>query len=69
MPGKGGATAVVCSSFCEEWLAGYNGGPLRAPMMRIPDRLMKSLRAGLEASGLPVTADPDSEFMAGRNPA
>jgi 4-hydroxy-tetrahydrodipicolinate synthase len=30
---------------------------------------MKSLRGGLEASGLPVTNDPDSEFMIGRNPA
>ena len=53
----------------QEWLAGYNGGPLRAPAMRIPDRLMKQLRAGLEASGLPVTPDPDSAFMVGRNPA
>jgi dihydrodipicolinate synthase/N-acetylneuraminate lyase len=53
----------------QEWLAGYNGGPLRAPATRIPDRIMKSLRAGLEAAGLPVTADPDSEFMTGRNPA
>jgi 4-hydroxy-tetrahydrodipicolinate synthase len=53
----------------QEWLAGYNGGPLRAPATRIPDRFMKALRAGLQGSGLPVTADPDSEFMIGRNPA
>ena len=53
----------------QEWLAGYNGGPFRAPAMRIPDRFMTSLRAGLQASGLPVTSDPDSEFMVGRNPA
>ena len=53
----------------QDWLAGYNGGPLRAPAMRVPDRFMKSLRAGLEASSLPVTSDPDSEFMVGRNPA
>ena len=53
----------------QEWLAGYNGGPLRAPAMRIPDRFMKSLRGGLQAAGLPVTDDPDSEFMVGRNPA
>jgi dihydrodipicolinate synthase/N-acetylneuraminate lyase len=51
------------------WLAGYNGGPLRAPAMRAPDRLMRSLRAGLEQSGLPVTDMPDSEYMVGRNPA
>ena len=53
----------------QDWLAGYNGGPLRAPAMRVPDRLMRSLRAGLEAAGLPVTPDPDREFMIGRHPA
>jgi len=53
----------------QDWLAGYNGGPLRHPALRIPDRFMKSLRAGLEASDLPVTADPDKEFIVGRNPA
>lgn len=53
----------------QSWLAGYNGGPLRAPAMRVPDRFMRSLRAGLKESGLPVTSSPDSEFMTGRNPA
>jgi 4-hydroxy-tetrahydrodipicolinate synthase len=52
----------------QEWLAGYNGGPLRQPSLRLPDRLMKGLRAGLRASGLPVTDDPDSEFLVGRTP-
>jgi dihydrodipicolinate synthase/N-acetylneuraminate lyase len=52
----------------QEWLAGYNGGALRQPALRIPDRLMKGLRAGLQASGLPVTDAPDSEFTVGRNP-
>ncbi|MCJ0765552.1 dihydrodipicolinate synthase family protein [Variovorax terrae] len=52
----------------QDWLAGFNGGPLRAPSMRVPDRFMKSLRAGLQASGLPVTADPDAQFMVGRHP-
>jgi 4-hydroxy-tetrahydrodipicolinate synthase len=52
----------------QSWLAGYNGGPLRAPAQRVPDRFMKSLRAGLQASGLPVTDAPDSEFIVGRNP-
>lgn len=52
----------------QDWLAGFNGGPLRAPAMRVPDRLMKTLRQGLVASGLPVTSDPDSAFMAGRFP-
>jgi 4-hydroxy-tetrahydrodipicolinate synthase len=53
----------------QDWLAGYNGGPLRAPAMRAPDRIMRSLRAGLHAAGLPVTDSPDGEFMVGRNPA
>jgi 4-hydroxy-tetrahydrodipicolinate synthase len=52
----------------QDWLAGFNGGPLRAPAMRVPDRIMKTLRQGLVASGLPVTPDPDSAFMVGRHP-
>jgi len=51
-----------------DWLAGFNGGPLRAPAPRIPDRLMKVLRQGLQASRLPCTDDPDSQFMVGRFP-
>lgn len=51
-----------------DWLAGFNGGPLRAPAQRVPDRWMKSLRQGLQASGLPVTSDPDSQFVVGRFP-
>ena len=53
----------------QDWLAGFNGGPLRQPMTRLLDRHMHSLRAGLEAAGLPCTSDPDSEFLIGRNPA
>ncbi|MFT3821488.1 MAG: dihydrodipicolinate synthase family protein [Rubrivivax sp.] len=52
----------------QDWLAGFNGGPLRAPAMRVPDRIMKSLRQGLSASGLPVTDDPDSAYIIGRHP-
>jgi 4-hydroxy-tetrahydrodipicolinate synthase len=52
----------------QDWLAGFNGGPMRAPSLRIPDRWMKSLRQGLMASGCEVTSDPDSAFMVGRHP-
>ncbi|MGF6999664.1 dihydrodipicolinate synthase family protein [Paraburkholderia sp. GAS32] len=52
----------------QDWLAGFNGGPLRAPAMRVPDRLMKTLRQGLAGSGLSVTSDPDSAFITGRFP-
>lgn len=51
-----------------DWLAGFNGGPLRAPISRIPDRFMKVLRQGLQASGCPCTDDADSEFLLGRFP-
>lgn len=51
-----------------DWLAGFNGGPLRAPGARIPDRWMKTLRQGLAASGLPVTDALDSQFLLGRFP-
>ena len=43
-------------------------GPLRGPAMRVPDRFMKMLRQGLVASGLPVTADADADYMVGRHP-
>ncbi len=52
----------------QDWLAGFNGGPLRAPAMRVPDRFMKMLRQGLTAAGLPATADPDVASMVGRHP-
>ncbi len=50
------------------WLQGFNGGPLRAPTMRLNDRQMKSLRGGLLAAGLPCTEDDDAAFFVGRNP-
>jgi dihydrodipicolinate synthase/N-acetylneuraminate lyase len=52
----------------QDWLAGFNGGPLRAPATRIPDRFMNQLRKSLKDSGLPVTSDPDSAFITGRHP-
>ena len=52
----------------QDWLAGFNGGPLRSPAPRAPDRFMKGMRQGLVASGLPVTSDPDSAFIVGRHP-
>lgn len=52
-----------------DWLAGFNGGPLRAPGGRIPDRFMKVLRQGLQASKLPCTEDADSQFLVGRFPS
>ncbi len=51
------------------WLQGFNGGPLRAPSMRLVDRQMKALRQGLIASGYELDAGDDAEFFIGRNPA
>jgi 4-hydroxy-tetrahydrodipicolinate synthase len=47
------------------WLQGFNGGLLRMPQMRLSPGQMKSLRAGLAASGFDLPAD-DSGFYAGR---
>jgi 4-hydroxy-tetrahydrodipicolinate synthase len=48
------------------WLQGFNGGLLRMPQMRLLPGQMKSLRAGLEASGFDLPAD-DSGFYRGRH--
>ena len=53
----------------QAWLNGYNGGPLRMPTARLVSDQMRMLRAGLEASGLPVTNDPDEAFFLGRSAA
>lgn len=66
-----GGTGVLNRSMWkyQDWLAGFNGGPLRAPAMRVPDRIMKSLRGGLAASGMRPTSDDDSQYLVGRHPA
>lgn len=47
------------------WLNGFNGGLLRMPQMRLAPGQMKSLRAGLAASGFDLPAD-DADFYKGR---
>ena len=47
------------------WLNGFNGGQLRMPTMRLAPGQMKSLRAGLAASGYDLPAD-DEQFYTGR---
>ncbi|MBE3556496.1 MAG: dihydrodipicolinate synthase family protein [Firmicutes bacterium] len=51
------------------WLNGFNGGPLRAPTMRLNGNQMRALRQGLVAAGLQPTNDGDDLFFEGRNPA
>ena len=50
------------------WLIGMNGGPLRQPTMKIPDRTMAILRRGLTDSGLPCEQAPNAQFFLGRHP-
>src|SRR5262249_41420266 len=66
VPGAGVLTRTAWKY--QDWLAGFNGGPLRAPATRVPDPFMARLRKSLKDSGLPVTSDPDEAFMVGRHP-
>ena len=50
------------------WLNGFNGGPLRAPTMRLTHNQMRALRQGLAAAGIEPTGDGDEKFFIGRNP-
>ncbi len=49
------------------WLNGFNGGPMRAPTMRMNDKHMEGLRKALTESGITPTSDPDKAFFVGRN--
>ncbi|MHB8219838.1 MAG: dihydrodipicolinate synthase family protein [Acidimicrobiales bacterium] len=52
------------------WLQGYNGGPLRAPAMKLTDAQMWRAADGLVASGLIDGVPGDlGDFFVGRNPA
>jgi 4-hydroxy-tetrahydrodipicolinate synthase len=50
------------------WLMGFNGGPLRQPTNKVPERFMAMLRKGLADSGLDPMRDPNAAFFVGRNP-
>ncbi|MGD0555731.1 MAG: dihydrodipicolinate synthase family protein [Streptosporangiaceae bacterium] len=52
-----------------EWLAGFNGGPLRMPVMRLNDGATKRLADAAVRSGI-IDKPPGglTEFFAGRNP-
>lgn len=54
----------------QAWLQGYNGGPLRAPAMKLTDGQMAQVAAGLVRSGL-IEHEPSnfSDFFLGRNPS
>jgi len=50
----------------QQWLSGGNGGMTRVPCMRMYDRDMTAVRAGLAAVGVQCT-DADDAFFAGRS--
>jgi dihydrodipicolinate synthase/N-acetylneuraminate lyase len=53
----------------QAWLQGYNGGPLRAPAMKLTDAQMRRAADGLVAAGLLAEPPKDlGEFFVGRNP-
>jgi dihydrodipicolinate synthase/N-acetylneuraminate lyase len=54
----------------QAWLQGYNGGPIRAPAMKLTDAQMRRVAESLVASAL-LDSVPSSfaPFFEGRNPA
>lgn len=50
------------------WLNGFNGGPIRAPHMRLMQGQRDLARAGLVRSGLACTDSSDEDFFLGRCP-
>lgn len=50
------------------WLNGFNGGPVRAPHLRLMESQRNLARAGLVRSGLPCADGTDEEFFVGRCP-
>lgn len=53
----------------QAWLTGYNGGPVRQPVMKLNDGQMRRMRDALVRSGLEPAQDEPARFFVGRNPA
>ncbi|MFQ5932237.1 MAG: dihydrodipicolinate synthase family protein [Nitrospiraceae bacterium] len=53
----------------QAWLHGYNGGPLRQPVMKLNDGQMRRLRDSLVRSRMEPAEDDLTQFFVGRNPA
>lgn len=53
----------------QAWLIGYNGGPVRQPVMKLNDGQMRRMRDALVRSGLEPAQDEPARFFVGRNPA
>ena len=51
------------------WLHGYNGGPMRQPVMKINDSQMRAVREPLQRCGFDIKDEDATAFYRGRNPA
>lgn len=52
----------------QAWLQGYNGGPMRQPIMKLTDPQMRTVRDALVRSGFNLKNEEFSDFFIGRNP-
>jgi dihydrodipicolinate synthase/N-acetylneuraminate lyase len=50
------------------WLHGYNGGPMRQPVMKLNDSQMRTVREPLLKSGFELADEDAVAFYTGRNP-
>jgi len=50
------------------WLHGYNGGPMRQPVMKLNDSQMRTVREPLLKSGFNLADEDNATFYVGRNP-
>ena len=53
----------------QAWLQGYNGGPMRQPVMKLGDSQMRQVREGLAKSGFSPDEGDAISFYQGRHPA
>jgi len=52
----------------QAWLQGYNGGPMRLPVMKLNDSQMRTVRDPLLKSGFELPDESPVDFYRGRNP-
>lgn len=52
----------------QAWLQGYNGGPMRQPVMKLTDPQMRNVRDALVRSGMSLADETPDQFFTGRNP-
>lgn len=50
------------------WLHGYNGGPMRQPVMKLNDSQMRAVREPLVKSGFTLAEEDAAAFYRGRRP-